>query len=474
MESLARPATRLVRVAPIDSAAAATWCAAILSSGASAFFAWFALVRYANFGSTAYDLGFFDQVVWQISQGRPGLTSYLYWYDFFGQHLEPVLYVYGGLYKLWADPRLLLVTQALAVGAAAWILYRCALQVLHPWGSIVLTGAFLLAVPLHTALAFDFHPEVMSSLAIFGGLWLALRGRGWAAVMVWASLILLKEDESLVLPALALLLFLLTRRTAPSILLVCLAIAWAVTAVGVVEPHWRHGFAGDLTQQYVAFGPNLPDAAATIAGHPLHSLRLVLDEGGFFALSKWIAGTGLAPLLAPLGLLAAAPEILLQLASRNPEQHLLRLHYGVEGVPLVYAYLLVELRWLRQAPRLQAFIIAAAGVAALAAFLLASPIRAGTPSPPATAHLAAIRQAMELIPPGAGLRADSTIAAHLSERPQIYEFPGPDWGSYVIVDSQAFHPGQAWSHGYRDAQAALPSQGYALIYDREGVQVWRR
>jgi uncharacterized membrane protein len=475
MESLARPARRLVQVTPIEGIAAANWCAAILSSGAACFFAWAALVRYAGFNSTAYDLGFFDQVVWQISQGRPGLTSYLYWYDFFGQHLEPILYVYGALYTLWADPRLLLITQALATGAGAWLLYRCAAQVIRPWWAVVLSGAFLLALPLHTALAFDFHPEVMSALPVFAGLWFALRGRPWAAALVWTSLLLLKEDESLVLPALALLLLLLTRRPLPSVLLACLGIVWAVLAVGIVEPHWRHGFAGDLTQDYLAFGPSLTAAAATIVRQPLQSARLVLGDGGLGAALAWIGGTGLAPILAPIGLLAAAPELLLQLASRNPTQHLLHLHYGVEAVPLVYAFLLAELRWLRPLPRLQNSVAAAAGVTALAAFLVASPFRTGSPWPiPSDAHLRAIQQATRMIPPGAGLRADSTLAAHLSQRPQIFEFPGPDWGSYVVVDAQAFHPGQAWSHGYRDALAALPAQGYTPIFDREGVQVWKR
>ena len=265
MESLAPPLPRLAGLAHIDEDVAANWCAATLSSAAALIFAWLAFARYAGYNSTAYDLGFFDQVVWQISQGRPGLTSYLYWYDFFGQHFEPVLYVYGALYKVWADPRLLLLTQAFAAGAGAWLLYLCARQILRPWWSVVPASGFLLAVPLHNALAFDFHPEVMSCLPLFAGVWFALRNRPWSAVLIWSSLLLLKEDESLILPALALLLVLSTRRRAPSIALACLGVAWAVVTVGIVEPHWRHGFAGDLTQDYLAFGPNLTAPSTTIA-----------------------------------------------------------------------------------------------------------------------------------------------------------------------------------------------------------------
>ena len=51
----------------------------------------------------------------------------------------------------------------------------------------------------------------------------------------------------------------------------------------------------------------------------------MLGNGGCGAVLDWIGGAGFAPLLAPLGLVAAAPELLLQLASGNPTQHLLRL-----------------------------------------------------------------------------------------------------------------------------------------------------
>jgi uncharacterized membrane protein len=474
MESLALSWPR-ARVRIETGVHPASVCTAGLATLSTVFFAWLGVLRYQTFNATAFDLGFFDQVVWEISRGHPGITSYTYYYDFFGQHLEPVLYVYGALYRIWADPRLLVVSQALAVGAAAWLLYRCALLVLRPWLSVLVSMAFLIAVPLHTALAFDFHPEVISCLPIFAGLFFALRGRPWAAFACWATLLLFKEDEALLLPGLGVLLFLLTRRPWPSALLALAGPLWAWLALGIIEPHWRHGYAGDLTQDYAAYGTTLTAALAGMARNPLEAVKLAFDQGGLAALLRWIAGTGLAGVLAPLGLAAAAPQLLLQLVSRHPTQHALRLHYGVEAVPVVFIFLLAELRWLHAHPRVRDGVALAVGGAAVIGFAVMSPFRAGFPYPmPDPAHLAAIRAGVALIPASGTLRADSTLAAHLSQREHIQEFPGSNWGDHVAVDTHAFHTRQALDGGYRAAMAVLPAEGYSKIFDQDGVQIWQR
>jgi uncharacterized membrane protein len=386
-----------------------------------------------------------------------------------------VLFLYGALYRLWSDPRVLLISQALAVGLAAWLLYRCALHVLRPWLSALLIVTFLLAIPLHTALAFDFHPEVMSCLPIFAGLLFALRGRSWSALVCWATLPLFKEDEALLLPGLGLLMFLLTRRWWHAGILAVAGPLWALLVLGVIEPNWRHGYVGDLTQDYAGFGSTLPTALAAILRNPVAGLGVAFGGGGLVALLRWVAGTGLMGLLAPLGLVAAAPQLLLQLASRHTPQHTLRLHYGVEAVPVVFGFLIAELCWLRGHPRVRdGLVLAAAGTAAVA-FATMSPFRAGFPYVvPAPGHLAAIRAGAALIPESGTLRADSTLAAHLSQREHVQEFPGADWGDQVAVDTRAFHTQQALDGGYRTALAALPAQGYTEIFDQDGVQVWTR
>ena len=380
---------------------------------------------------------------------------------------------FGGLYRVWADPRLLLVSQALATGLAGWMLYRCASEVTLPWPAAGVAAAFLLSVPLHNALAFDFHPEVMSSLLVFTGLWLALRGRPWAGAACWAALLLFKEDEALLLPGLGLLLLLISRRRLPAIVLAAAGPVWLLLAVGLIQPHWRHGYPGDLSLDYAAFGRDLPSAAQALLQHPFVAVSLITGRGGFSALLQWIASMGSSVIVAPLSLMAVAPELLLQLASRRDPQHLLRLHYGVEAVPVVFAFLVLQFGRLRPWPRLTAAVCGLAVTCALLAFVVSSPFRPAATRASASSERLKDRGALiAIVPPGAELRADSTIAAHLSHRERIQEFPGSDWGDYVALDRSGFHP--QTSAGYDAAVASLPVEGYVRIFDRQGVELWKR
>lgn len=446
--------------------------ALLLCSGTTVTFAAYALRRYDSFNATAFDLGFFDQVVWQIARGHPGATSYVP-YSFFGQHLEPVLYLFGALYRLWPDPRLLLLSQAIAVGLAGFLFFLAARHVLPPAAALAFVAALLFTVPLHAALAFDFHPEVISCLPLAAGILLALRGQARAAALCWLSLLLFKEDEALVLLALGPLLFAASHRLRPALFVSAAGMVWAALAVGVIEPHLRGGARGDLALQYAAFGLNLGQALRTLSLHPLSSAAIIFGSGGLAALLAWLAGTGFAPLLAPAGLLAAAPELLLQLASSHPQQHLLQLHYGVEAVPLVFAVLLVQLRRLR--PRRQLLLSGVLLALTLVAFLRGSPLSPFRTWPTVTAQRRqALESAARLIPADAVLRADSTLAAHLSQRSEVYEFPGPDRGGWVAVDRRGFHSPQSLAAGFDGELKRLPDEGYARIFADEGVEVWRR
>ena len=55
----------------------------------------------------------------------------------------------------------------------------------------------------------------------------------------------------------------------------------------------------------------------------------------------------------------------------------------------------------------------------------------------------------------------------------MFEFPGWGYGQYVIVDKGLPVTDQARDAGYDAKIASLPAGGFELIFDREGVQVWR-
>src|SRR3954452_13750121 len=76
-----------------------------------------ALQRWDRFETNAFDLGFFDQIIYNTLHLRPGQTTFIP-YNFNGQHIEPVLFVFLIPYVLGAGPPFLMLTQAIVASAA--------------------------------------------------------------------------------------------------------------------------------------------------------------------------------------------------------------------------------------------------------------------------------------------------------------------------------------------------------------------
>jgi uncharacterized membrane protein len=85
-----------------------------------AYFSWFTLRAYDVFVYQAYDLGIYDQAVWNTAHGHPFRSTLEGPYDsLLGDHFEPILLPMALIYLLWDSPKALLFIQAagLALGA---------------------------------------------------------------------------------------------------------------------------------------------------------------------------------------------------------------------------------------------------------------------------------------------------------------------------------------------------------------------
>ncbi|MDB5065844.1 MAG: hypothetical protein JWM18_2278, partial [Chloroflexi bacterium] len=144
-----------------------------------------ATLRWATFHSAAYDLAFFDQVMWNASAGH-GLRSSFVGYGFLGQHFEPALLLFVPLYRLHPSPLWLLGIQSLALGLAVVPLWALAREWLTTRRAALVAGvAYLLQVGLARAAGFDFHTEALAVPFVF----LALLGaaRGSTALLLLAG-----------------------------------------------------------------------------------------------------------------------------------------------------------------------------------------------------------------------------------------------------------------------------------------------
>ncbi len=119
-------------------------------------------VRHALFQSGAFDLGYFDQSAYLISQGQPPIVSF-WGFHFLGGHADWMVYPLALLYRIYPDVHWLFAVQAIALALGALPTYHLARQSgIKETQAITLAAVYLLYPLVFNLNLFDFHPEVMA------------------------------------------------------------------------------------------------------------------------------------------------------------------------------------------------------------------------------------------------------------------------------------------------------------------------
>lgn len=460
---------------------------AVLMPSFAALFGWGLLAKHRAFNSNGWDLAWFDQIAWNTAHGRPFANSFAPW-NFLGEHVEPILLLFGALYHLQPRVEILLLTQVLVATGAALPLYIGVRGLLgSSTAGLLFAAAFLVSPFLANAMMFDFHPEVMGVASIFGAFaCLVDRRPGWALVAV-GSAFLLKEDAALVALGFAWLFWRHGHRRHAAGLAAAAAV-YLVVVTAFVMPAARDGVAGGPQARWSYLGDSGFEIVAGAVRHPDRVVHHLSETGPRGALVR-LAGThALLPLLSPAGLIAA-PLTLAHVLSEHTEEAELNLHYGVLPAALALVAAAFGARTLasRYEPLWAALRLEGESrvVVLGAAVLTTSLVAAWSSGPFGTNFIAShyqprdtaadVRFAIGQIPAGASVAAQSGILPHVSQRREVWEFPPSADAEYVIVDREAWrktHGPPLPEYDYDLALAALPAKGYCLLYQRGPVEVW--
>jgi uncharacterized membrane protein len=130
----------------------------ILIFSSTTVYSTYALIRHMRLESFIYDLGFYDQLVWLASRGKPLFLSMQEYHAWTG-HFNPTMLLLAPLYWLWDNVAILLIFQAFFASLGALPVYLLALKNLKNTGlALLMAFMYLSFFGLANALAYDFHP----------------------------------------------------------------------------------------------------------------------------------------------------------------------------------------------------------------------------------------------------------------------------------------------------------------------------
>ena len=129
-----------------------------------------AILRYATFKASAFDLGNMDQVLWNTIHGRffQFTNQAIDWYGpptRLAIHFEPIILPLSLLYAFHADPRILLVFQTLALVSGALPVFLLTRRYIPEWPIFapLMAIAYLFSPALLGLNIFDFHPVSLAT-----------------------------------------------------------------------------------------------------------------------------------------------------------------------------------------------------------------------------------------------------------------------------------------------------------------------
>lgn len=473
--------------------ARADWLVLLAVIVAAAVYAAFGLRVYRTMHASAFDLAFFDQILWNTAHGRWFQTTYV-GYNFLGQHFEPVLLPLAALYRLGAGPQTLIVLQAVGAAFAAVPLYVAGRRLLPSTASALLALAYLLSPPLQRGLDFGFHPDLFEPLAAFAALAALLWRRDRLFLLSILALLLLKEDAFLVAMALGWIGLLHGRRRL-GLCTIAASLLWGAVVLSVIMPALRNGASSDLVERYGYLGSAPAGIAAGILRHPDRVAAHLTAATPALAVFGLLAAFAFVPLLAPEVLVASVPAALVGLLSTHPPQRALDLQYAAPVLTLATIAALFGLargtallrhiagaHGFRPDLRRQAASRVAPAVVVCGAALIAGYVRGPFPPEHAAARwrfaddgaAAALTRVERLLPPDASLSAQTGLAPHLSQRRVQWEFPRLLGADYVILQTGGMRSTQSVQAGFDSTAAALPEPGYMLVAGDGPIRLYRR
>jgi uncharacterized membrane protein len=451
----------------------------------AAGFSALSILRHRAFSTGRFDLGNMVQAVWSTAHGHPLQITGLRGDQIsrLGAHFDPILAALAPLWLVWPSADALLVVQAVAVAFGAMPIFWLARK--HLGSDRIALGfalAYLIYPPTQWLTLNEFHPVALACPLLLYAIWFLDEGRllPFAACALVAATT--KEEIALVVAGLGIWYALAHGRRWTGAAVAAAGVAVALIAIEVVIPHFNRAGTSSFFTRYSEVGSTPGGIVHTALTDPWKIVTTAVTGRGLGYLAQLVLPLALLVVLAPLALIAAVPELAVNLLSAATTQTSIRFHYTAGLIPVLIAAAVFGAK--RLPPRIPVATIVV--VTALLANYLLGPVPLWRYFPGGEQHQARAAdvsehdriaaRALRLIPPHAVVSATNSLGAHLSARPRVLSFPYLQDAQWVAADETA--------PGYADRLAPLPTAvqlswlrrnpEWRLVFERDGILIFHR
>ena len=438
------------------------------------------VLRHVTYHSFGPDLGLFDQIFWNTTQGRPWESTMSLGqplpHSYFSDHFSPVYLLVLPFYAVFPYPQTLLIIQTLMLALGAVPIYLLARDKFAPgFARLAWVAAYFLFLPVAFINLFDFHELAFAVLPLgFALYFLERRQVGWFLISLLAAF-LVKEELPLVGVGFGAYI-LLEKRDLRLGLGVLLGSALAFFGiVRLIIPAFGGGGYVYFTARYAQLGDSPQQILVTVLTNP-RKLAATLFQVQKFKFLLGIFGPVLGlSVLSGFGIILLLPTLATLLLSNYAPQFAFTSHYSAPLIALVLGTAILGLARLR--PSLHVPLSAAVLISSLAFSFLLGDLPFSRHFDPhmfePEPRYAAFVHNLDQIPHDASVGAENNLTPHLSHRRFIYnlEFEGPNNAEYLALDFAALDRNPA---ALQQQIAGFQARGYQTIATGDGLTLMQR
>lgn len=438
------------------------------------------VLRHRSYHSLGFDLGLFDQVFWNTTQGRPFESTMSQAlavpHSLLGDHFSPIFWLIVPIYYAYPHPETLVVVQTLCLALGAWPIYLLGELKLPPGLAVAWVVAYFMFLPLAYINLFDFHEIALAVAPLGFALYFLEQGRRLWFVVSLAVAFLVKEEVGLVGIAFGAYALLGKRDWKLGAGVIAGSAAAFLLIIDWVIPYFASGRSYPyISERYSDVGGSPLGIVKTAITNPLRIARAVLQSKKiFFLVGIFGPVLGLSALAGWAAILVLPSLAYLVLSNYEP-QFSFTSQYSAPLIPLVIGTSMIAVSRLRLSWRLP--VTAAVLVSSLAfswAFGYMPFSRKFDPGQFTTeSRYATFVPHLSMIPHDASVSAENGFTSQLSERRYIYDytFEGVHGAQWVVLD----YAGLGRNVEFFDEQVAkVEAMGYEEVASGYGLALLKK
>ncbi len=389
-------------------------------------------LRYDNFYTGRFDLGNMAQTVWNTSQGRifeftnPNATETISRLAF---HSDFILILLAPFYYIWENPKILLLIQTIVVAGGAFFVFLLARDILKNKNlALIFSFMYLINPSIERANLYDFHPVTLATFFLLGTYYFYRRKKYLFFLLFAILAAITKEQIWAVIALFGIFIFFFQRKKIFGLTI------FAVSSLMFYFLIW-HAIPNALGSQHFAldyyseFGDSPGNILKTIIFSPQKIVEIIFQQSRLSYLNQLFLPVGFLSIFAPLNLLFALPDLLINLLSNNEQLHQIYYQYTSAISPFIFITAIFGLNLLRKKLRLtNAFLVIYLLTFSLIGAYLFGPLPGAK-----AANLdmftrpvndkSLIDNYLSGIPDSFSVSGTNNVGSHLAQRAQIYTVP---------------------------------------------------